>query len=85
MQLIWLDFRCWTGRQAAVDDKRTYRQTHIRPVVDTFWRCSCREQCHRTEPVVVASDLSEVFSIECDSEVVEDRRMPIPFESSVGC
>ena len=29
------------------DDKRAYRQTHIRPVVETFWRW-CRAQCHRT-------------------------------------
>ena len=29
--------------------------------------------------------LSEVFSIEGGDEVVEDRRMPIPFETSVGC
>ena len=30
------------------DDKRSYRQTHTRPVVETFWRW-CREQCHRPE------------------------------------
>ena len=30
------------------EDKRTYRQTHTRPVVETFWRW-CREQCHRPE------------------------------------
>ena len=30
------------------DEKRAYRQTHIRPVVETFWRW-CRAQCHRTE------------------------------------
>ena len=32
----------------AGDDKRAYRQTHTRPVVETFWRW-CREQCHRPE------------------------------------
>ena len=31
------------------EDKRAYRQTHTRPVVETFWRW-CREQCHRPEP-----------------------------------
>ena len=30
------------------DEKRAYRQTHIRPVVETFWRW-CRAPCHRTE------------------------------------
>ena len=30
------------------EDKRAYRQTHTRPVVETFWRW-CREQCHRPE------------------------------------
>ena len=30
------------------EDKRVYRQTHTRPVVETFWRW-CREQCHRPE------------------------------------
>ena len=35
--------------------------------------------------VVVASDLSEVLSVEGDGEVVEDCRMPIPFETSDGC
>ena len=30
----------------AGDDKRAYRQTHARPVVETFWRCY-RAQCHR--------------------------------------
>ena len=30
------------------DDKRAYRHTHTRPVVETFWRW-CRAQCHRTE------------------------------------
>ena len=29
-------------------DKRAYRQTHTRPVVETFWRW-CRAQCHRPE------------------------------------
>ena len=37
------------------------------------------------ELVVVASDLSEVLSSEGDGEVVEDRRTPIPFETSDGC
>ena len=32
----------------AGDDKRAYRHTHTRPVVETFWRW-CRAQCHRTE------------------------------------
>ena len=32
----------------AGEDKRAYRQTHIRPVVETFWRW-CRAQCHRPE------------------------------------
>ncbi len=32
----------------AGDDKRAYRQTHTRPVVETFWRW-CRTQCHRTK------------------------------------
>ena len=32
----------------ADDDKRAYRHTHTRPVVETFWRW-CRAQCHRTE------------------------------------
>ena len=32
----------------AGDDKRAYRQTHTRPVVETFWRW-CDGQCHRTE------------------------------------
>ena len=35
--------------------------------------------------VAVASDLSEVLSVEGDGEVVEDCRMPIPFETSDGC
>ena len=30
------------------EDKRAYRQTHTRAVVETFWRW-CREQCHRPE------------------------------------
>ena len=30
------------------EDKRAYRQTHTRPVVETLWRW-CREQCHRPE------------------------------------
>ena len=30
------------------EDKCAYRQTHTRPVVETFWRW-CREQCHRPE------------------------------------
>ena len=30
------------------EDKRAYRQTHTRAVVETFWRW-CRAQCHRTE------------------------------------
>ena len=30
------------------DDKHAYRQTHSRPVVETFWRW-CDAQCHRTE------------------------------------
>ena len=37
------------------------------------------------ELVVVPSNLSEVLSSEGDGEVVEDRRMPIPFETSDGC
>ena len=37
------------------------------------------------ELVVVTSDLSEVLSSEGDGEVVQDRRMPIPFETSDGC
>ena len=32
----------------AGEDKRAYRQTYTRPVVETFWRW-CRAQCHRTE------------------------------------
>ena len=32
----------------AGEDKRAYRQTHIRPVVETFWRW-CDAQCHRLE------------------------------------
>ena len=34
--------------------------------------------------VVVASDLSEVLSVEGDGEVVEDCRMPIPFETATA-
>ena len=30
------------------EDKRAYRQTHTRPVVETFWRW-CRAQCHRAD------------------------------------
>ena len=30
------------------EDKRAYRQTHTRAVVETFWRW-CRTQCHRPE------------------------------------
>ena len=30
------------------EDKRTYRQTHTRAVVETFWRW-CSAQCHRAE------------------------------------
>ncbi len=30
------------------EDKRAYRQTHTRPVVEAFWRW-CRAQCHRPE------------------------------------
>ena len=30
------------------DDKRAYRQTHTRPVVETLWRW-CDAQCHRPE------------------------------------
>ena len=30
------------------EDKRAYRQTHTRAVVETFWRW-CRAQCHRAE------------------------------------
>ena len=30
------------------EDKRAYRQTHTRPVVETFWRW-CDAQCHRPE------------------------------------
>ena len=30
------------------EDKRGYRQTHTRPIVETLWRW-CREQCHRPE------------------------------------
>ena len=37
------------------------------------------------ELVVVPSDLSEVLSSEGDGEVVEDRRSPIPSETSNGC
>ena len=32
------------------EDKRAYRQTHTRAVVETFWR-GCRAQCHRPERV----------------------------------
>ena len=32
----------------AGDDKRAWRQTHTRPVVETFWRW-CDAQCHRPE------------------------------------
>ena len=32
----------------AGEDKRAYRQTHTRPVVETFRRW-CRAQCHRPE------------------------------------
>ena len=34
--------------ELAGEDKRAYRQTHTRAVVETFWRW-CRAQCHRPE------------------------------------
>ena len=42
------------------EDKRAYRQTHTRPVVDTFWRW-CREQCHRLE-LLPKSPLAKALS-----------------------
>ena len=42
------------------EDKRAYRQTHTRPVVETFWRW-CREQCHRPE-LLPKSPLAKVLN-----------------------
>ena len=41
-------------------DKRAYRQTHTRPVVETFWRW-CRAQCHRPE-LLPKSPLAKALS-----------------------
>ena len=42
------------------DDKRAYRQTHIRAVVETFWRWG-RAQCHRTD-LLPKSPLAKVLN-----------------------
>ena len=42
------------------EDKRAYRQTHTRAVVETFWRW-CREQCHRPE-LLPKSPLAKALS-----------------------
>ena len=44
----------------AGEQKRTYRQTHTRPVVDMFWRW-CRAQCHRPE-LLPRSPLAKALS-----------------------
>ena len=60
---------------------------HVVPVEDVELPVMARALDIATfaELVVVASDLIEVLSIEGDGEVVEDRRMPIPYETSDGC
>ena len=42
------------------DDKRAYRQTHTRPVVETLWRW-CDAQCHRPE-LLPKSPLAKALS-----------------------
>ena len=42
------------------EDKRAHRQTHTRPVVETFWRW-CRAQCHRPE-LLPKSPLAKALS-----------------------
>ena len=75
------------------EDKRAYRQTHTRAVVETFWRW-CREQCHRPEllpksPLAKALNYAqerraglEVFlddpAVAIDTNHVERALRPIP-------